>query len=133
MSRIAGRNGRIYMGIASSTAVAEPIAFLANWTLDFSTDDIEVTAFGDTNKVYVAGLPDVSGTFSGFYDDATVQMYTAASDGQARRFYLYPSNANTGQFWWGTATFDFSVDGAVDDAVKVSGNFKAASAVAKTG
>lgn len=133
MSRIAGRNGRLYAGLASSTAVAEPVAFLAEFAIEFTTDDIEVTAFGDANKVYVAGLPDVKGTFAGFYDDATTQLYTAALDGVARRFYLYPNNTNVGQYWWGTAAFDFSVDGSVADAVKVSGNFVAASTVTKIG
>lgn len=133
MSRIAGRNGRLYAGLIGSTAVAESIAFLNTFTLEFTTDDIEVTAFGDTNKTYVAGLPDVKGSYAGFFDDATAQLYTAALDGVARRFYLYPNNTNVGQYWFGTATFDFSVDGSVSDAVKISGNFTAASTVAKIG
>lgn len=133
MARIAGRNGRLYVGLASGTAAAESVAFLNAFTVEFATDDIEVTAFGDSNKVYVAGLPDVKGTYAGFFDDATAQTYTAALDGVARRFYLYPNNTNVGQYWFGTATFDFSVDGSVADAVKVSGNFTAASTVAKIG
>jgi hypothetical protein len=94
MARIHGRSGRLYAGIASS-GTAEPIAFLNSWSVDFSSDDVEVTSFGDTSKVYVSGLPDVAGTFAGFYDDATAQMYTAAVDGVARKFYLYPSTAGT--------------------------------------
>ena len=132
MARLAGRSGRLYVGMTSSTAAAEPITFLRQWSIDFTTDDIEVTAFGDTNKVYVAGLPDASGSFSGFYDDATAQLYTAAVDGAARRFYLYPTTADTGEYFSGTATFDFSAEAAVDGAVTVSGNWKAATAVTKT-
>lgn len=132
MARIHGRSGRLYAGIASS-GTAEPIAFLSSWSVDFSTDDIDVTSFGDSNKTYVSGLPDVAGSFSGFYDDATAQLYTAATDGVARKFYLYPSTGNTGQYWFGTATFDFSVSTGVGEAVTVSGNFRAASAVSKIG
>ena len=132
MARIAGRNGRLYVNITSG-GTAEPIAYLNNWSLSFATDNIEVTAFGDTNKTYVSGLPDVSGSFAGFYDDATAQTYTAATDGVARKFYLYPDNSSTGKYWWGTAFFDFAVSADVGGAVQVSGDFAAASAVSKVG
>lgn len=133
MSRIHGRRGRIYIGIASDTATAEPLPFQASWSLNFVTEKAEVTAFGDSNKTYVAGLPDASGEFSGFYDDATVQTYTAATDGLARKFYLYPSTANTGQYWFGTVLPDFSVNAAVNGPVAVSATWNAASAIAKVG
>ena len=134
MARLHGRRGRLYVGIASDTAAAEAIPYVAQWAIEFSVDNAEVTANGDSNKVYVAGLPDVSGSFSGFLDDATAQTYTAASDGLARRFYLYPATpATAGPYWFGTALFDFKAEAAVDDAVKVSGDFQAASAVSKVG
>lgn len=134
MARIHGRSGKLYVGIASDTAAAEAIAFVSKISLNFETDDVEVTAFGDTNKVYVSGLPDCSGSFSGFYDDATAQTYTAAADGLARKFYWYPKTASTaGPYWFGTGIFDFSVEVGVTDAVTISGTFKAASAVAKVG
>ena len=133
MSRIHGRNGRIYMGLASDTAVATPLPFFANWSMNFTTDKVDVTALGDTNKVYVAGLPDASGDFSGFYDDATVQTYTAAVDGLARRFYLYPSILNTAQYFFGTVLPDFKVNAGVSGAVEVSASWNAASAITKVG
>lgn len=132
MARIHGRNGRLYVGVASG-GTAEPIAFLSKWSLAFTTDDVEVSAFGDTNKVYVTGLPDVAGTFSGFYDDATAQTYTAATDGVARRWYLYPDNTATTKYWYGTGVFDFTVTGGIGEAVAVAGDWKAASAVVKVG
>lgn len=131
MSRIHGRKGQLYVGLASDTATATPVTFLNQWSIDLTTDKAEVTSFGDTNKVYVSGLSDASGSFGGFYDDATAQLYTASQDGLARRFYLYPTNADTGDYWYGTALFDFSVSGAVGDAVTVSGNWSAASAVSQ--
>lgn len=132
-SPIHGRRGRLYVGLTSSASTAESVANLTGFSIDFSTDDVEVTAFGDSNKVYVSGLPDCSGSFKGFLDTGTAQLYTAAADGDARKFYLYPTTSNTGIFWSGTAIFDFSVESDVGDAVKVSGNFKAASTVSKTG
>lgn len=132
MARIAGRQGRLYINLTSG-GTAEPVAFLNNWSLDFTTGKIDVTAFGDTSMVYVSGLPDAQGTVSGFYDDATVQMYTAAVDGVARKFYLYPSTALSTQYFFGTGIFDMSINAAVDGAVEISGNFAAASVVAKQG
>jgi len=130
MARIAGRNGRLYANITSG-GTAEPIAFLNNWSLSFTTDNIEVTAFGDLHKTYCSSLPDVSGSFAGFYDDATAQTYTAATDGVARKFYLYPDATATTKYWFGTAFFDFSVSADVGGAVQVSGDFAAASVVAR--
>jgi hypothetical protein len=132
MARIAGRNGRLY-GNITSAGTAEPITFLNNWSINFATDKIEVTGFGDTGKTYVAGLPDASGDYSGFYDDGTNQFYTAAVDGVARKFYLYPSTSTNGQYWFGTAIFDFNVQAAVDGAVQVSGSWSASTSVAKVG
>ena len=134
MARIAGTTGRLYVGIASSSAAAEPIAYISKMALDFSTDDLDVTAMGDVNKVYVAGMPDCSGSFSGFYDDATAQTYTAARDGQPRNFYWYPTlPSSAGPYWFGTGLFDFSIETDINGAVSVSGNFKASSPVTKVG
>ncbi len=130
---IHGRSGRLYVGLASDTAVASPVANLKMWALSFKTDRTDVTCFGDTNKVKVAGLPDASGTFAGFYDTATAQLYTAASDGLARRFYLYPTTATTTTYWFGTAFFDFDADGAVDGGINISGSFDAATSWIKIG
>lgn len=133
MARIHGKAGQLYVGIAAA-GIAESIAFMSKWSANFATDTQETTAFGDTNKTYVAGLPDASGAFEGFYDTATQQTYTAATDGIARKFYLYPTTPSTaGPYWYGTAFFDFSIDASVSDAVKVKGDFMPASAVTKIG
>ncbi len=129
MARKHGRNGRLYVAITSG-GTAEPVTFLNNWSIDFTVDNVDVTAFGDTNKVYVAGLPDSSGSFSGYFDSSTAQLYTAATDGVARNFYLYPDTADA-TYWYGTALFDFSVSSSVDGAVSISGDWNAASTVSK--
>ena len=133
MARIHGRNGRVYMAVASG-AQAEPLQFMASWSIKFETDKEEVTALGDTNKIYVAGLPDASGEFSGFFDDGTAQTYTAAADGVKRKFYLYPNltgTPGTGQYFYGEVFPDFSVNGAVGGAVEVSASWNAAGPITK--
>jgi hypothetical protein len=47
--------------------------------------------------------------------------------------YIYPNVSTTGQYWFGTALFSFSVSSGVGDAVSVSGNWNAASNIIKVG
>jgi len=130
MSRIAGRNARVYMALASG-GTAEPVAYQASWSISATTNKIDVTAFGDNNKTYVAELPDANGQFAGFYDDATVQTYTAATDGVARKFYLYPDTTNPTKYFFGTIFADFSAEASVDGATTVSASWSAGSQIIK--
>lgn len=129
MARRHGRNGFLYASIASG-GTAEPVFFLNQWSIDFKTARTDVTAFGDDNMVYVAGLPDAQGSFSGFWSDDSNDLYTAAQDGVARKFYLYQDKANKpATYFFGTAFFDFSEAGGTDAAVTVSGTFAAATSI----
>lgn len=131
MARIHGKSGMVYVGITSG-ALASPIAYLTDWNLNFTVDQPEVTAFGDLNKIYVSGLPDASGDFSGFFDDASQQLYVAARDGIARPMYLYPNTvADPNEYWFGNILPDFAVSGGIAAAISVKSNWKAASAVKK--
>ena len=129
MARRHGRNGQVYLGIASGAA-ASPLPFQASWSINMNVDKQDVTAFGDGNKVYVAGLPDASGDFSGFMDDATSQTYIAAVDGLARNFYLYADATNSPNvYWFGTVLPDFSADGAIAGPVNFKSTWNAASRI----
>ncbi len=129
MPRRHGRNGQVYVGLTSA-AQATPLPFQAAWSINQVTDKDDVTAFGDGNKVYVAGLPDASGDFGGFLDDATSQTYIAAVDGLARKFYLYPDATNSPNvYWFGTILPDLSSDGAIGGAVNFKSSWNAASAI----
>lgn len=132
MARIHGRKGRLYVDLTGSGS-AEPVAYLSMFSIDFASDRVDVTALGDSNKTYVQGLSDASGSYSGFYDTASAQLYTAATDGAARKFYLYPTTDTAGTYWFGTAFFDFNTSGGVDKAAEIGGSFQAASSVAKVG
>ena len=141
MSRIHGRNGIAYVAVAgpggnfvTGTQAASPVAFLTDWSINFTVDKVEVTAMGDTNKIYVAGLPDASGDFSGFYDTATAQTYVAATDGLSRNFYLYPSTTGSqgsapGQYFFGTILPDYSLTGGVGAAVGLKSTWNASTVV----
>lgn len=125
MARLTGKNGRLYVAIASG-GTAEPIAFITKFNINAATDKIKQTAFGDANQVYGSGLPDSQGAYEGWYDDATQQLLTAAQDGVARKWYFYPSTNDTTKYWYGTALFDFGLDEAYDAGVAIKGSWAAA-------
>lgn len=132
MARHAGRFGRLYVEL-SPPGSAEPIAFLNKWTADFKTNRTNVEAFEDNNMVYVAGLPDSQFTFAGHWGDTShTALYTAAQDGTARKFYLYPDRQNNPNFYWyGTGLFDYHIEGDVAGEVPISGTFVAASTISQ--
>ena len=128
--RTHGRNARLYVGLASGAAAPSPTLFTDKFDLQATTDQAETTAWGDTGKTYVVGLPDAKGTFTGFYDVGGSDFYTAALDGVARKFYFYPDTVgNAGVYFFGTAFFDQSSQFSVSDASKVTGNWTAASPI----
>lgn len=132
MARRHGRNGQVYLGLTNA-AQATPLPFQASWSINMNVDKQDVTAFGDGNKIYVAGLPDASGDFGGFLDDATSQTYLAAIDGLARKFYLYPDAVNTPTaYWYGTVLPDLSADGAIGGPVNFKSTWNAASLIQRS-
>jgi hypothetical protein len=139
MSRIHGRNGIAYVAITGNgtfltTDVASPMAFLSDWSINFVVNKVDVTSMGDQNLIWVAGLPDASGDFTGFYDTATAQTYVAATDGLPRNFYLYPSTLGAqagpiGQYFFGQILPDYAVAGGVAAAVSLKSTWNAATRI----
>lgn len=119
-----GKNGVVYLSITGAGA-ATSIIGLNKWSIDMPTDKVEVTAFGASNKAYVAGVPDASGTLSGFWDSADDNLYDASRSTDGVKMYLYPSSVSPTKYWYGPAWVDFSLDTGISDSVKVSGGWKA--------
>lgn len=101
---------------------------LTQWSLNQPTDRVEVTSFEDTNKVYVQGKRDITGDFSGFWDDLDDSMFDASESVTPVKLYLYPSADKPTVYWYGTAWVDASIETGVDAAVSIKGSFVAASA-----
>lgn len=137
MARLHGRTGRLYADFsAAGGGSATPVAALKSWEINASSDRVDVTAMGDSNKQYLQGLPDAQGSFSGFYDDSSDTAYSAARDissNAARKFYQYPSTNDTDKYWYGTAYFDVTITGDVAGAIETSGSWAAASDVTAVG
>jgi hypothetical protein len=125
VARYAARKGAIYIGTAAA-GVATNLTAMAEWSLDGTTDKIDVTSFGDANMVRLQGLPDRKGTFSGFWDDTETKLFAAAASAGAVNMYLYPDVTDKPtSYFYGPAWVDFSMNASVKDAVKVTGNFVA--------
>jgi len=126
MAAYAGKSGAVYLAIESSTGVATQCIKLNTWTLDRSSDTFEVTAFGDTNKTFVQGLPNLSGTISGSWDDTETKPFAGAISTNGVKVYLYPSSTAPTKYAYGVAWLSVSIEAPVNGAVTVSGNFVAA-------
>lgn len=132
MARYAGRSGVVYMG-ATPAGPATLVIGLTNWSYNAATDKIEVTAFGDGNKIYVQGLPDRTGSISGFWDNTETKPFAAGDATAGVPLYLYPSASAPGAYFYGTAWVDPSMETGVGDAVAISFDWAAASTWGRVG
>lgn len=121
--RYHGKKGQVKLGADTATATA--VASLNKWSLNAATDKADVTAFGDTNKQYVQGLPDLKGSLGGWFDDAEEAMWEAAEGGIPVFLELLPASDKTVK-WSGLAYLDCSIDVPATGPVAISGDFVAA-------
>lgn len=130
--RTASRTAEIWCDTSSgASSAAAPVSYLAEWSLDQTTDTIEVTSFGDTTKTYVTGLPDAQGSMSGFLNIGTA-TFKYLADGNARKTYVYMTSDRT-EYFFGTCRYSASYQGSVGGALQVSLNWVAATPVSWVG
>lgn len=124
MARYHGRNGRLYLS-TSGSGTASPVASLRSWSVEFSRQRADATAFGDANLVRLPGLPDINGRYQGVYDDTTINtLYQASQSADGCKIYLYPST-DVAHYFYGPAWIDIGVETPIGDAITVSGSFTA--------
>lgn len=138
-TKIHGKNGAIYIAPYNSVTgtVTGPKVKILNrteWTLNLNRDYVDATTFGNTNKVYLVGLKDISGTYAGLLD-VSGDSLVIATDSGAGYVYLYADDdyqvgtglpgSNAIQIANGPGLLDASITASNTDAVKVSGNFRA--------
>jgi len=121
-----GRYGQVLYGAAGPPPVTPaPVVSINGWAASFATDYEEVTCFGDSNKVYVPGLKDISGTFGGFWNSAELTLFHAADAPDPGTLELVPNTTEPTFLWSGLAYIDADIDCSLQ-APKVTGRFKAA-------
>lgn len=130
-TRYHGGKAVVQMGIGAG-AIAVVVS-LSQWSLDKTTDKVDVTAFGDANKTYVEGLPDIKGSLSGWFDSANDALFDGAESATGVALYLYPSSLLPLQYHYGPAWLDASISVDVKGAVSIKGNFVAAGAWGRLG
>lgn len=122
--KLHGKNGAIYLYGPKGTGVK--VTTKTEWTLNLNRDYVDATVFGDTNKTYLVGLRDVSGTFAGLLDvSGDYQVNAATSD--SIDVYLYADD-RTGLemlIGYGPSLIDAAITASISDAIKTTGNFKA--------
>lgn len=112
-----GKNGAIYID-------GQKVVDKVEWSLQMNRDYADITTFRDGNKVYAAGLRDVQGSFSGLYNTAG-DLAISKADGEAYTMQLWAEDQVT-KVGEGPAYLDASVTASATDAVRLSGNFRAA-------
>lgn len=125
--KLHGKNGAIYFNgpKGSGTKVANKV----EWTLNLNRDYVDATVFGDTNKTYLVGLKDIQGTFNGLLDTSG-DLVVNATDLDAVPIYLYGDDRTSFEVLIasGPGLIDASITASNTDAIRVSGNFRAAGA-----
>ena len=124
-----GKAGAIYLGGPKGTGTK--LVNKTEWTLNLNRDYVDSTVFGDTNKTYLVGLKDVQGTFAGLLAIAgDAQVNAANSD--IVNIYLYGDDGTNGGSTLliasGPGLMDASITASNTDAIKTTGNFRAAGA-----
>ncbi len=123
-TKIHGKNGAIYLGGAKASGGVK-VAAKSEWTLQRNRDYVDATVFGDVNKTYLAGLPNVQGTFAGFLDTSGDLLLSAATS-DSQEIYLYADDTVAGD--WvahGPGLIDANVTASNTDGVRMTGEFRA--------
>lgn len=127
-ARLHGKNGRVQMDAAGGSSLVT-LGDIDSWTLDMSTDRVEVTAFGDTNKQRVSGLPDFSGGISGWWNavaSSSPAYFAAVLAGVPVTLRLIPNILDPTAFFQGLANVDGGVNVSAKGAISTSGKWDAA-------
>lgn len=126
--RLHGKNGRIQMDAAGGSSLVT-LGDLNAWTLDMSTDRVEVTAFGDTNKRRVSGLPDFSGGLGGWWNavaSSSPAYFAAVLAGTPVTLRLIPNTNDATVYFQGLANVDGGVNVSATGAISTAGKWDAA-------
>ena len=123
-----GKNGAIYIG-GTKTGGGTKLVNKTEWTLSLNRDYVDSTVMGDTNKTYLVGLKDISGTFAGLLHILGDEQVNA-TDSDELDIYLYADDRASNEFLvaYGPGLMDASITASNTDAIKTTGNFRAAGA-----
>jgi hypothetical protein len=131
---LSGRDGNVKWdptGVGGVAAVN--VISISGFKLSMKVEKIPVTCFLDTNRVYVPGLPDVSGDLKGFYNSADMTLFKASQMTTPGWLELIPHTTEgtvgppvVPYAFKGKAYLDAEIDTNVEGAPALAGTFVAA-------
>jgi hypothetical protein len=126
-TKLHGKNGAIYFN--GGKGAGNKVANKVEWTLNLNRDYVDATVFGDTNKTYLVGLKDVQGSFNGLLDTSGDLIVNATSSDEVQ-IYLYGDDRDGFELLiaHGLGLVDAQITNSNTDAIRCSGNFRAAAA-----
>jgi len=126
--RLHGKNGQVQMDPAGGSTLVT-VGDMNQWSLDMSTDRAEVTAFGDTNKRRVSGLPDFQGSLAAWWNAVATSSpayFAAVLAGTPVTLRLVPNTADPTVYFQGLANVDGGIDVSATGAISSKGKWDAA-------
>lgn len=123
-TKLHGKNGAIYLGGPKGTGTK--VATKTEWSLQRNRDYVDATVFGDTNKTYLAGLPNIQGNYAGLLDTSGDLLFSASTS-DALLIHLYADDVASPAVLvaHGSGFLDASITASITDAVKITGEFRA--------
>jgi hypothetical protein len=126
-TKLHGKDGAIYIN-GPVGGGGTKVANRTEWSLQRNRDYVDATTFGNTNKTYLAGLPNLQGNYNGLLDVSGDLLFSAAASG-AQSLYLYADDGTNGGtvvlVAHGSGFLDATINSSITDAVKISGEFRA--------
>ena len=126
MANIHGKGAVLYLGAAGAAAIN--IGEQLDWSIDMDMATVDVTPLNNTWKSFVKGLLGYTGAFSGNFDTASVQLWSAATATVVEKFYLYPDVGSTARYYYGTVWVQLgkvaagSTTGKASSSIKLTGS-----------
>lgn len=89
MAKIHGKSGAVYLG-------ANEVLEVKSWSYDETVETADATAMGDTEKSYLAGVKDGSGSVTCLWDPDDTTGQNALTTGSSVALNLYPEGEGAG-------------------------------------
>jgi len=111
----------------STTATGTPSNLLTAtaWTMDRSTERIDITNFDSINQEELQGWPALKGTFEALWNSDESKLFTAATSPNGVKAIFYPTRRMPSKYVSCTAWLDASIETRVDGVTRVRGTYSA--------
>ena len=119
-----GRDGAIYIS-TSASGTASNLMTMTAWTMDRSSERVDVTNFDSVNQEEMQGWPALRGTFEGYWNSDETKLFAAATSVDGCKAIFYPTKRVPSKYVSCTAWLDASIETRVDGMTRVRGTWSA--------